>query len=151
MDYEKGVNVGEPSDSILRRVNQTAEPMHHFDRRDAYLVDKAPAAGGVVEFFIYHKYGYWNLGIKWRELSEEDTAPPTPAPVRVEMPVSVVVEQVVQEVPIGSFTESGNRHFRCGSCGRMERMGKAEWKDYQAGQEKSLICEGCGRTATVKK
>ncbi len=151
VDYEKGVNVGEPSDSILRRVNQTAEPMHHFDRRGAYLVGQDPASGGVVEFFVYHKYSYWNLGIRWRELSEEDTATPAPVPAPVAMPMAVVAEQVVEEAPVGSFTEAGNRHFRCGSCGRMERMGKAEWKDYQAGQEKTLTCEGCGRTATVKK
>lgn len=151
VDYEKGVNVGEPSERIMQRVNHAAEPMHHFDRRGAYLVGQDPAAGGAVEFFVYHKYGYWNLGIKWRELSAEDTAPPAPAPARVEVLVPAVVEQVVQETPVGSFTEAGNRHFRCGSCGRMERMGKADWKDYQAGQGKTLTCEGCGRTATVKK
>ncbi len=74
VNYEKGINVGEPSDDILWRVDQTAEPMHHFDRRDAYLTDQVPTAGGVVEFFVYHKYGHWNLGIKWHELSssEED-------------------------------------------------------------------------------
>lgn len=151
VDYEKGVNVGEPSDSILRRVNQTAEPMHHFDRRGAYLVGQDPAAGGVVEFFVYHKYGYWNLGIRWRELTAEDTAPPAPAPAMIEAPAVAIVEQIVREVLAGSFTEAGNRHFRCNSCGRMEKMGKAEWKDYQAGQEKTLTCEGCGRSATVKK
>jgi hypothetical protein len=114
------------------------------------LVDSAPAAGGVVEFFVYHKYGYWKLGIRWRELSEEDTTPLVPAPVVIETPVAVA-GQVVQEAPVGSFTEAGNRHFRCGSCGRMERMEKADWHDYQAGRKKTLTCEGCGRTATVKK
>ncbi|MDP3795489.1 MAG: hypothetical protein Q8R13_06265 [bacterium] len=152
VDYEKGVNVGEPSEHIMRRVNQTAEPMYHFDRRGAYLVDSAPAAGGVVEFFVYHKYGYWNLGIRWRELSKEDNAPPpAPIPAKIEAPVPVVVEQAVQEAPAGSFTEAGNRYFRCGSCGRMERMAKADWKDYQSSMEKTLTCEGCGKTAQVKK
>ena len=85
-------------------------------------------------------------------MSEEDNTPVPPVPAEVVSSATPAdVEKVVQKVPAGSFTEAGNRHFRCDSCGRMERMTKADWKDYQSGQEKTLTCEGCGRTATVKK
>lgn len=69
--------------------------------------------------------------------SAVEIQPSTPEPVREE----------------GHMEEAGNRHFRCltTGCGRMEKTGKSDWHAYQGGQQLTITCAGCGKTATAKK
>lgn len=140
VDYEKGVNIGEPDDDIMRRVNQTAEPMHRFDRREAYLADQALAAGGVVDFYVYHKYGHWNLGIKWRELGVDI----------ISSPAMISAGRAIEETPAVRFADIGDRYFKCG-CGATNRVTKSEWKQYQSGSSIGIECSTCGVAGLVAR
>ncbi len=88
-----------------------------------------------------------------------------PRSPRPTVPVSSVVRQANEETrPVqinqqdkvreeGQMEEAGNRHFRCltSGCGRMDRVSKSDWHAYLSGQVLTVICIGCGKTATVKK
>lgn len=52
------------------------------DGRDAQVVETVPAADGMCDVLAYHKYGQWNLAIRWRERHENEVvqaAPPADA------------------------------------------------------------------------
>jgi hypothetical protein len=59
-----------PEDYIRGRVedfvDQNGEFTAQTENRQAQVLDEQPAGDGVVEFLAYHKYGYWNLNIRWR-------------------------------------------------------------------------------------
>lgn len=81
----------------------------------------------------------WLAGaIAWLETSQEKIAEPT----------------VVQPAPMptagGSFTDVGNRWFKCPS-GHTMRVDKADWAQYQQGEAISLSCSLCGTKGEMKK
>ncbi len=54
-------------------VDEEGEFPVSIENRRAQVLDQQPAAGGVVEFLAYFKYGDWNLNIRWRELAEGES------------------------------------------------------------------------------
>ncbi len=38
--------------------------------RAAQLIEASPLEGGILEVWLFNKYGHWNLAIRWRELAE---------------------------------------------------------------------------------
>ena len=89
VQYEAGfVSIENPDERIMRKVDAAA-PAVEFANREAHKVDTIPAADGVVEMFVYHKFGHWNLGIQWRELTPEEAVPvqepPQSGPVTPDM------------------------------------------------------------------
>lgn len=147
VDFEKGHVSMEVPERLMHKVNLANEPTGGYDRRASYVVETFPAADGVVEFHVYHKYGRWNLGILWRETSDqvaevESVVPPQSQP----KPTSPANKKQ------GDFTSLGNGWFRCNACNRSESFfPKKEWKALNAGEGKEVACTGCGGIAEVKK
>ena len=135
VEYEAGVNLGEPDQRFMRKVNQAKEPTANFDGRGSYLVEQIPAADGVIDFYVYHKYGHWNLGIIWRETGEEIAG--------------AVTSEVENEEAI-SFRLIAGKDFRC-SCGSVNSLAKGEKKQFDTGEEFKRSCIGCGKTGLFTK
>lgn len=57
---------------FARRVNWATKPDSWIANRDAYCIAHSVCADGMLEFFVYDKFGGRNLSMRWRELTEEE-------------------------------------------------------------------------------
>lgn len=111
---------------VVRRMVDWAAP---FDQqiagRDAQVFRAVYAAGGVLEFLNYDKWGSrWNVNIRWRPRRDDECATPAAPVVQVGEPM---------------MTHLGKRDFRC-ACGASVRMTKSEARAYDAKQRVMLCC-----------
>ena len=52
---------------LARHVKEDGEFPVEVSNRQAQLIEQMEVAGGILEFLVYHKFGQWNLNIRWRK------------------------------------------------------------------------------------